>query len=59
MPIPVSIIIFFVGARLVWKKIEDMDPFLTQRLSVETHCFALVATFLWPIALAIAYMASD
>lgn len=59
MPIAVSIIVFFVGARLVWKKIEDMDPFLTQRLSVETHSFVLVATFLWPLTLGIAYITSE
>lgn len=50
-----TVIIFFVGARLVWKKIEDMDPNLTQRLSVEAHCAVIFATFLWPLLLGILY----
>ena len=52
--VPTSIC-FLVGARLVWKKIEDMDPRLTQRLSVEAHSAVIFVTFLWPLTLGIFY----
>lgn len=55
LPIVPTAIVFLVGARLIWKKIQDMDPRLTQRLSVPTHSIVLVGTFLYPIVLGILY----
>lgn len=51
MPIIPTVLVFWIGARLIYKKIEDMDPNLTQRLSVQNHSFAIVFTFMWPIVL--------
>lgn len=55
MPIVPTVVCFFVGARLIWKKVEDMDPNLVQRLSVESHSLVMTFTFAWPLTLGALY----
>ena len=52
-------LVYFVGSRLIWKKIEDMDPNLTQRLSVQNHSLVIVFTFLWPLVLAVMFATKE
>jgi len=59
LPIVPTAIVFLVGSRLIWKKIQDMDPRLTQRLSVQTHSLVLVATFIYPIVLGFLYTSTS
>jgi hypothetical protein len=56
LPIIPTAGVFLIGSRLIWKKISDMNPNLTQRLSVETHSIVLVLTFAWPLTLGILYL---
>ena len=48
-----TLIAFGIGARLIYKKCEEINRDVVERLSVQGHTAVLILSFMWPITLAI------